>query len=500
MRRALARWCVAAGVALGGAGCTYFNGMYNANHFARQAEQSERAGRIAEARERWANAAIHAESLTSRHPNSRWVIDAMLVRGRALVHLGYYSDAVPVLAEAARRAQRPEQRDEALVLLGRANLAIGRNTEARQALDTALASGQPALRDEALLYRGRALLGLGRGDSARLDFRASSHPHARYDLARIDLTTGDTALAGALYDSLVPGRPYVEADWRPALDSLAAAGALAHAVALVDRLAARTDLTAGERARLLLDDAGRHLAAAPDTAAAVARFEGVMLAAPDSGEAKAAAVMLARLAIARAASDSDLGPARERLQALMLEGGAAGQDARSVLRLVGLVDSLGGAVPTPDAYWFERAEVLRDSLHAGRLAAMAFAEMARLFPASPWTAKGLVAAIAAGHPAADSLHALLERQYGTSPYVLAAAGGGGDAFASLEDSLRRTLGRRIARSAGPRARRGDEVGDEPSGRRPPSDAPPAPVRRPSPDRPDPARPESGPPRPLERFP
>ena len=99
-----------AGIALGGAGCAYFNGMYNANRFARQAAQSERAGRMDEARDRWRSAATHAESLTARHPTSRWVIDALLVRGRALEHLGDDAAAVPVLMDAAERARRPEQR------------------------------------------------------------------------------------------------------------------------------------------------------------------------------------------------------------------------------------------------------------------------------------------------------------------------------------------------------------------------------------------------------
>ncbi len=421
MSRPLLRALAVAGLALAGARCAYFNGMYNANKFARQAEQSERAGRIGEARDRWQSAAMHAESLTTRHPGSRWVVDALLVRGRALVHLGYASDAVPVLEDAARRARQPEQRYEALLLLGQANLAIGRVQEARQALDTALLTDQGALRREGLLYRGRAFLRLGRPDSAILDFAASAHPHAAYERAGAELRTGDTAGAGMIYDSLAPRRPYVEADWRPALDSLATAGARIHAARLADALSARRDLSAGERARLLLDDAARRLAVA-DTAGATARCARAAEIAPDSIEGKAAAVRLAQLAIAAAASDSDLDLQRERLRVLVEEGGAVGQDARDVLRQVALADTLGAMPAAPDAWWFARAEVLRDSLHASRLAAMAFGEMARLFPSSPWTPKGLVAAIGAAHPAADSLRALLREHYGESPYALAAVG------------------------------------------------------------------------------
>jgi len=452
---------VVAGVALGGAGCAYFNGMYNANRLAGQAARSERAGRMDEARDRWRSAATHAESLTARYPTSRWVIDALLVEGRAFVHLGDFAAAAPVLAEAVRRATRSEQRCEALVMLGQANLALGRYPEARQALDSALQTGQPEWRDEALLFRGRALLDLGLTDSALADFRASTHPHAAYDLARAELGSGDTAGAGALYDSLAGRRPYVEADWRPALDGLAGGGAEWRAAQLTDRLAARRDLTAGEGARLLLDDGARRLAAG-DTSGGTERLIAVLAVAPDSLEAHAAGVRFAQLAIAAATSDADLAAPRERLQRLVVEGGLAGQDAGVVLRLAALVDTLGAAPTTPDAYWFERAEVLRDSLRAVRLAAVDFAEMARLFPASPWTPKGLVAAIAAGHPHADSLRALLRQRYAASPYALASAGesAGAEAFAALEDSLRRALAhpvRRDNRDTG-RSRLGPDIG------------------------------------------
>jgi tetratricopeptide (TPR) repeat protein len=450
-----------AGLAFGGAGCAYYNGMYNADKFARQAAQSERAGRMDEARDRWRSAATHAESLTVRHPASRWVSDALLVEGRAFVHLGGYTQAVPVLAQAVQRARSGEQRHEALLLLGRANLALGRFAEARRSLDAALADGVRAPDGEALVLRGRALVGLGLTDAAIVDFRASSDPHAAIDLAAAEVAAGDTVDAGALYDSLAQREPYAEADWRPALGRLAAAGAGTRAAALVNALAARRDLTPGERARLLLDDAARRLAAG-DTAGASDRLGAVAVVAPDSVEAGAAGVGLAQIGIATANADTDLAAPRDRLQRLILEGGAAGQDARALLRTIALVDTLGAAQAAPDAYWFLRAEVLRDSLRALRLAAADFADMARRFPASPWTPKGLLAAIATGNPRADSLRALLQRSYATSPYTLAAAGvgAGAEAFAALEDSLRRTLARgaRRERADSTRARLGPDIG------------------------------------------
>jgi tetratricopeptide (TPR) repeat protein len=476
-------------------GCAYFNGMYYANRYASQAEASERAGRIGEARDRWQQAQMHAESLLARHPESRWTGDAQLVRGRALVHLEAWSDAVIALAEAARRtAASPSRHVEALALLGRAYLALGMPEAARPMLDTAVDAPQPEIRDEALLIRGRLLVALDRPELARDDLRRSRDRRAPYDLAQVDLRLGDTAAAGALYDSLAATTTFPEEAWRQGLDSLAASGAGAHAARLVERLAVRAALPSGVRARVLLDDASRRLRSA-DTAAAAAEFERVVSLAPDSLSGQVAAVAVIRLGVAAAATDSDLEPLRERLMALVRTGGGAGREARDALRLMARLDTLAAAPTAADAFWFLRAELLRDSLRAGRLASSAFASMAATFPASPWTPKALVAAIAAGYPAPDSLRALLARRYGDSPYASVALGrtGAGDsAYAALEDSLQRVLAvAGAARApAGPAPRRPGEVGDvddQPGATRRP--APVAPAPRPAPRPAGPPRPE-----------
>ena len=128
---------------------------------------------------------------------------------------------------------------------------------------------------------------------------------------------------------------------------------------------------------------------------------------------------LAQLDLKEAATDSGLAAIGERLLVIVRQGGAAAQGAQQTLGLLDRADTLSRALVTPDAFWFLRAELLRDSLGAARPAALAFAEMAVRFPRSPWTPKALVAAIAAGHPAPDSLRVLLEERYGESPYTLA---------------------------------------------------------------------------------
>ncbi len=459
-RRAALALALALGAG-GASGCAYFNAMYNAYHYQSLAEASERAGRLAEARERWDQAAMHAESLTARHPNSRWVESALLVRGRALVHLEYYSDAVPILQDAARRARSSDTQAEALTLLGQAELAIGRPQQAKDALDSAVAMARGAVLADALMFRGRAQLALGRPDSALDDLSASTARRARYDLARAELLVHDTATAGATFDGLVRDRPYLETEWRAGLDSLAAAGAGAHVALLVDSLGRRRDLTDGMRARLFLDDGQRRLAAG-DSAGAAARFAEVEAVAADSADGKTAIVALSRLSIADATDDSVLARETERLQSVVQQGGSAGFAAQGLLAVLQLADDYANAPASPDATWFRRCELLRDSLGAARLAAADFADMARRFPESPWTPKGLVAAIAGGYPGADSLRALLEGTYARSPYTRAAAGdtAGASAYAQLEDSLRQVLAQRdverFDRPGAGRVRRGDE--------------------------------------------
>src|SRR5438105_1022790 len=99
---------IAAAIAVLSSSCAYYNGMYNARHFARQAETSERLGRASEAAERWRLAEIHAESVVTRHPRSRWVDDAMLIRARALIHLEAWGDAAIAADQALRIARNDE--------------------------------------------------------------------------------------------------------------------------------------------------------------------------------------------------------------------------------------------------------------------------------------------------------------------------------------------------------------------------------------------------------
>jgi tetratricopeptide (TPR) repeat protein len=431
-----AAWAAAVAVA---SGCVYYNGMYNARHAEQEALRYERQGRAAEARDQWLRAVTHAESVATRHPNSEWAEEALLLSGRGSIHIGDFGAAAVALERAARLARTPAQRAEALVQLGRANIALGRFVMARADLDSALAV-PPREPGEALLLRGRALRELGESAAALADFAASSDPRAPAERARIHLARRDTAAALAQLDALAATPSYDEGVWLSALDSLAGLGAGSSASRLAGRLAVRADVGRDARARLLLGDGDRRLAAG-DTAAARGRYREAIRTAPDSVESHIAAVRLLRLAVTGASSAAELDSLSALLSAAVALGGAPAREAEGAARLLDRAYALARDTVVADASWFLRAEILRDSLGAVPLAARDFAEMVRRFPASPWTPKGLLAAIASGHPATDSLRALLDARYAASPYRRAALGlpDAPAAYAALEDSLARAI-------------------------------------------------------------
>ena len=69
-------------------GCAYYNGLFNANRLAADAERAERDGRSGEARSLWAQAAVKAESVATRYPGSGHRDDALLL----LVDYGHRRD------------------------------------------------------------------------------------------------------------------------------------------------------------------------------------------------------------------------------------------------------------------------------------------------------------------------------------------------------------------------------------------------------------------------
>ncbi len=287
------RWLGATGwLLLVAAGCAYYNGLYNANRLAGEAEAAQREGRSGEARSLWGQAAVRAESVATRFSKSKWRDDALLLWGRGLKESGACRSAQAPLRLAVDSSPDAALRQRARLLLGECRVELRQYDSAVAVLTPVVAQGESDLARRALWWRGRAGMALGDytaavrradPDSAAFDLATGYTTLGRVDdaraalqarvpgpydevrwLAAFDLATGYTTLgrvddARAALQARVPG-PYDEVRWLGALDSLGEADPWA-AAELVDQLAVRPDLTVGERARLFLNDGERWEAA-----------------------------------------------------------------------------------------------------------------------------------------------------------------------------------------------------------------------------------------------
>jgi tetratricopeptide (TPR) repeat protein len=423
------------GAAVSLAGCAYYNGLYNANRLVDDAVRAEREGRPSEARSLWAQAAIKAESVAVRFPESKHRDDALLVQGRALTAIGQCVQAVSPLRVAADTSPDPDLRARARLLLAACWVELGAADSVIDILTPEIASPDPLRRNEARRLRGRALLLRGEYERAIDDLTGLETSRSDRDLAMAYIGLGAIDGAAALLARHI-GDPFDEAAWRAVLDSLSQRQREA-AADLVDQLAATGSLTPGQEARLLLDDGERWLAAGEDEIA-LRRFRAAGRAAPDSLDGRIAA---GRAAVVTVRRGGDVQKVPELAEALLaaVAGGAGGEVvlfAEILRRVASLVGSGTTRPADADMRLFLLAEAVRDSLEAPALAGALFRFVPQAFPASPVAAKGLLAAAALDPAAADSLVELVFRTYPTSPYARVLRGEALAEFAAVEDSLR----------------------------------------------------------------
>src|ERR1700694_4957690 len=81
-------------------GCAYYNAMWSAERYAKEARRLEARGQEAEARAQWALAAVKAESVIARHPRSRWADDALVLQAEGLARAGSCATAAAPLPQA----------------------------------------------------------------------------------------------------------------------------------------------------------------------------------------------------------------------------------------------------------------------------------------------------------------------------------------------------------------------------------------------------------------
>ena len=433
MRRWLKR---APGLLLVGAmACAYYNGLYNANRLVGEAEKAQREGRPGEARSLWSQAAVKAESVATRYPNSKWRDDALYLWGQGLKEAGECRRAEDPLSLAVDSSPDPKLRHGARLILGECLIQRRRYDSAITVLTAVTAQDDEVMVARGYLLRGRAEIARGEFGAAASDLEQADPESAAFNLAEAYVALGRADDAERVLDVRVPGL-FDEQMWHDALDVLGGARQPA-ASRVVDRLITRGDLAAGERARFLLAD-GNRWAALGELGRASERYALAQSAAPESVESAAAQVELALTELRETGDIDRLLELVEVIQTARSRGGAAAQAAAPYLQAL---QTAAVAVRDPEidptgAVTFGITEFLRDSLGAERLSVALLWRLQRDHPESFVAPKALLAVAAHDPEAADSALSVLEREYPESPYRLALLGGGGSGYEAAEDSLR----------------------------------------------------------------
>lgn len=153
-----------------GSGCVYYNGVYNAEAFARKGDARLRRDLEAEATAEFQQSAARAESVLVRHPTSKWRTRALYLAGRGAALGGNCDGAVPRLREFLSLADVPPgDRDRARVALAACDLRATELVTARARVDSVLAAPHATLRQEDLrqarIWGARAALTQGALDA-----------------------------------------------------------------------------------------------------------------------------------------------------------------------------------------------------------------------------------------------------------------------------------------------------------------------------------------------
>jgi hypothetical protein len=455
MRRALGlRWSA---LVLGwvASGCAYYNAMWSAERYAKDARQLEVRGQESEARSQWARAAEKAEAVVARHPRSRWADDALVLQAEGLARSGSCEEAAGPIARARATVKDAALRERVELADAECALAAAHPIQAAAALVLPLASQDAGRRSRAELLAGQAAALRFDYDAAVEHLQRSREPAALPGRARALIALGRTAEAGAALDAL-GGSPLYASDRGDVLAQFAAVAGPDAGTTALDRLLARGRLPFAEQTQLLIADADRQLAHLRYDAAAAQYRRAVLVAPPATAEAMTARVGLQRVLIARATRRADLGPVADELTKLSREEvGTA--PAKQLLEFV----KQAMTIPETPGARFRVAELARDSLDAPALAGQFFLDVAAGDTGSLYAPKALVAALALLPERRDSITGVLDTRYAASPYTRAFHGEASLAYAAAEDSLARELGVEVAQGSPAGAARGQPRFDVP---------------------------------------
>ena len=446
-------------------GCAYYNGMYNANKFAKRAVKAEAAGKTFEAQGYWAQAEVRADSVIVRHPDSKYADDAQLIRGQAMVARNDCAGAIPALEQASLSQDSPQVAQQALVLLGRCRMKAGDLLGADGAFVALMESPDTAVRSAARLAHARVLRSFGSYQAALVTLEGLQGTAADAERAADYAGLGQLEAAAPLIDQAL-ARQDLSVPWDSTLAGVGRADP-----GMASRYTSAVVLLPGlpteARDQILMADGLRLLATDPDSG--LARLQAAGNAVPITEASLVARLKLSEYALAEAATAADLESAREGLVSLSEVGGPNSIRALGYLRVLDRVrayrDSVQPGAPLGDLATFFVAESVRDGLPAPQIAAQLFAAVPASWPASPYAPKALLALAELEPAASDSIAGVLEANYPASPYLLLVAGDVTPAVLALEDSLQAYAGGTPGRVL-PGGRRAPAAAGAPAGQRP----------------------------------
>jgi tetratricopeptide (TPR) repeat protein len=416
-------------------GCVYYNGMYNTKRLAGSARKAERDGRTFEANDLWGQVITRAESLVARHPESKYVDEALVLKGVALSRLNQCQAAVAPLSRVSLLPPDGEVVEEAALALGRCQLQLGEPGAAETMFARVLESKDPARRRDARLLRAQALRAAGRPQDAVAALDGVDDPIAGNErlLALAGARQHEAALA--LADSMLAARDS-SVQWDTVVVAVGREDPIT-ASRMVDRLQRRPGTLPIMRARLYLDD-GLRLAGV-DSARSEARLKQASAADSLSDVGERARLALVRLDLARTTSLLELAPLAKTLDLRVARKGTVSGEAAQLRQAVTFIlaagDSAAAGAGQADLRLFLAAEMARDSLAAPGLAASLFRTIVETTPDSPYAPKAILAGKVLDPVWGESAVFLLEQRYAASPYVSVLRGEEPYGYRELEDSL-----------------------------------------------------------------
>ncbi|MES2522348.1 MAG: hypothetical protein V4617_06605 [Gemmatimonadota bacterium] len=420
LRRALLATVCGAVLLFAGAGCVYYNGIYNAKSAARTADGRLERGDEAGAAHFFQQSAASAESVLVRHPASAWRSRALLLAGRGAAFGGDCAGAEPRLTEFLAAtpvsAEDSLQHAEARVALGACETRLGRHAVSRARLDSLVAHPNVRLSRLARLWASRAAYAAGDRRAAARYLEGVDAAPFQWELVGIAIAAGEFARAESLIVQRASRGDFRE-DATRAVRDLWGAGEWDAA----ERIVAGYDLArAGDANRASLHYALGDLSLRAGRDSMARRHLGLArgLAGRDTileSEVRARLALMGMSQLSRV-DDLDSVLASQPAQLQRSEyGRRLGEHVLLIRMLQSAPDSTGAAL-------YLAGEVARDSLRSPRAASALFERVARELPTSPVAPNAWRAAAMLRPDSASSWTMNVQRDYPQSAAAAALSG------------------------------------------------------------------------------